>query len=505
MNHIRTLFFIIIFILLSSVPFSHAERGVGIRSKEDLNHQSGKLGSYKALVIGINKYQDKTIPALKTAVIDARELSNLLKTKYGFEVTLLLDRQATKKAIYQKLRNMAANSTPDESVLIYYAGHGELDRVLKGGWWVPADASAGDSETYLDNTLVQQVMNSMKARHVLLISDSCYSGTLFGEARSLPPLIDDRYYLNLYNEKSRWGMTSGNKTPVSDSGSAGHSIFAYQLIKALKKNEKPYITTQEVYTKIAPIIANNSEQQPLCSPIRGTGDQGGGFVFVASTGPAAYASTLPSYKTESQPRQDSEELRQQQESLEKERQDLERERQEIVRMKEQEAQRKQLESERNKLAEERKQLAMAKRHSASTGNETGRDGRFIAYDNGTVLDTQTNLMWAAKDNGSNINWPDAKSYCENYRGGGYTDWRIPTQDELAKLYDKSKGYTPVCAASNHNDKVYLTYLINVSCWWGWAFETRASEAACFGFSRGDRGWSRQSNDGGRALPVRSGN
>jgi hypothetical protein len=64
--------------------------------------------------------------------------------------------------------------------------------------------------------------------------------------------------------------------------------------------------------------------------------------------------------------------------------------------------------------------------------QTGRDGRFIAYDNGTVLDTSTNLMWAAKDNGSNINWADAES---NYRGGGYTDWRMPTQDELAGLYD----------------------------------------------------------------------
>jgi hypothetical protein len=44
-------------------------------------------------------------------------------------------------------------------------------------------------------------------------------------------------------------------------------------------------------------------------------------------------------------------------------------------------------------------------------------------------------MWAAKDNGSPISWPEAKKYCENYRGGGYMDWRMPTQDELAGLYD----------------------------------------------------------------------
>src|SRR5450759_5331903 len=80
----------------------------------------------------------------------------------------------------------------------------------------------------------------------------------------------------------------------------------------------------------------------------------------------------------------------------------------------------------------------------ATAGETARDGRFIAYDNGTVLDTKTNLMWAAKDNGSDVDWGGAKSYCKNYRGGGYKDWRMPTQDELAGLYDMAKTYLSAC-------------------------------------------------------------
>ena len=67
--------------------------------------------------------------------------------------------------------------------------------------------------------------------------------------------------------------------------------------------------------------------------------------------------------------------------------------------------------------------------------EIGRDGRFIAYDNGTVKDTTTDLMWAAKDNGGPISWDDAKVYCMNYGIGGYSDWRMPTQEELTALYD----------------------------------------------------------------------
>jgi hypothetical protein len=92
---------------------------------------------------------------------------------------------------------------------------------------------------------------------------------------------------------------------------------------------------------------------------------------------------------------------------------------------------------RKLLGEEVVPSKVEQRPSQPTAGETGRDGRFIAYNNGTVSDTRTNLMWAAKDNGSDINWANAKSYCENYRGGGYSDWRMPTLDELAGLYDSA--------------------------------------------------------------------
>lgn len=138
---------------------------------------------------------------------------------------------------------------------------------------------------------------------------------------------------------------------------------------------------------------------------------------------------------------------------------------------------------------------------AKLPGEIARDGRFIAYKNGTVLDKKTNLMWAAKDNGSDINWANAKSYCENYRGGGYTDWRMPTQDELEGLYDAGKTYNSDCG------NVHLTELIHLTCTWVWASETRGSDAAPFPFTYGGRHWLPQS--GGvdpvaRALAVRSG-
>ena len=259
-----------------------SEKPVKIKRIDALTHESGQLGKYKALIIGINDYKGSMIPDLETATNDATTIARVLREKYGFEIKLLLDREATKEAIYRELRNLTVSTKSNDSVLIYFAGHGDLDRTYDGGWWIPADATGGNPVTYLDNVQVQKAMRSMKARHVLLVSDACYSGTLFGKARSLPAVIDNKYYLNLYNEKSRWGITSGNKTPVSDQGTGGHSVFAYQLIKELENSDKPFLCTHELYAKIAPVITNNSEQTPICRPILNTGDQGGEFVFVAS-------------------------------------------------------------------------------------------------------------------------------------------------------------------------------------------------------------------------------
>jgi len=128
--------------------------------------------------------------------------------------------------------------------------------------------------------------------------------------------------------------------------------------------------------------------------------------------------------------------------------------------------------------------------------------RFRDSKEGVVLDTKTNLMWAAKDNGSDINWQGAKSYCENYRGGGYTDWRMPTQDELAGLYDQTKTYKSDCGFD-----VHLTELIRLTCVAPWASETRGSAAAFFYFNDGERRfWDPVTSDrrNYRVLPVRSG-
>ena len=145
------------------------------------------------------------------------------------------------------------------------------------------------------------------------------------------------------------------------------------------------------------------------------------------------------------------------------------------------------------------QLAKSKCQFVTEVRETSRDVDFIAYNNGTVLDTRTHLMWAEEDNKFGINWADAEHYCENYHGGGYKDWRMPTLDELAGLYDKAKTYKSACGYDVHS-----TELIRLTCVAPWASETRGSLAAQFDLNGGGRYWFPPTTGPiYRVLPVRS--
>jgi hypothetical protein len=154
-------------------------------------------------------------------------------------------------------------------------------------------------------------------------------------------------------------------------------------------------------------------------------------------------------------------------------------------------------------------IALMVPNLSQAANEIKRDGRFIAYNDGTVLDTKTNLMWAAKDNGKRINWADAKKYCESYREGGYTDWRMPTQDELVSLFDRTKPRMVPCDASYDKEVIYVaTDLIRITCFSPWAqgIEGTGRKAAAnmVEFEEGRKGYYPQALDVlGRALPVRS--
>ncbi len=122
------------------------------------------------------------------------------------------------------------------------------------------------------------------------------------------------------------------------------------------------------------------------------------------------------------------------------------------------------------------------------------DGRFIAFDNGTVKDTQTGLMWAAKDNGKDITWEEASKFCKRYKTGVFTDWRMPTLDELKTIYNP--------AEMNRHD-FFITELIEITSCCPWPSNTEYGKAAVFSFSSGGTYWLKKTcSFNSRVLPVR---
>ena len=139
----------------------------------------------------------------------------------------------------------------------------------------------------------------------------------------------------------------------------------------------------------------------------------------------------------------------------------------------------------------------------SQSSVIAQDVRFVAYDDGTILDNDRGLMWAARDNGAPITWEEAKDYCSDFKAGGYTDWRMPTQDELTDLYEaRVTNATP--PAEGCKGGCHLTHLIHLSCCPVWYWNGIDEVPGFFHFGVGPKDWRNQSLEAfsPRALPVR---
>ena len=236
-------------------------------------------GDYYALIIGNNDYD--YLPKLNTAINDANKISSILNSNYNFKEVILLE-NASRKEILVALYDLRKKLSFKDNLFIYYAGHGEIDRQINEGYWQPVDALPELPTEWIDNNTITSIIGTMKAKHVLIIADSCYSGLLTRSGNSvLQNTFDNREILlqRLTNKKSRLVFTSGGKEPVQDGGGGSHSIFAKSLIDVLEKNTKE-ITLTEIAQEVIPYVITNSDQTPEFAPIHKSGHDGGDFIFV---------------------------------------------------------------------------------------------------------------------------------------------------------------------------------------------------------------------------------
>lgn len=239
-------------------------------------------GKNYALVIGINKYQQLT--KLNTAANDAREVAKVLQEEYGFTATLLLDEKATRGAILKELNSIKNRMAANDSLIIFYAGHGSVDKVTETSFWLPVDAGNSDEmSNWLEAKTITDQLKRSQARQILIVADSCYSGTI---SRSVEPSQSPEegtreiYLKRMRLKPSRVLIASGGNEPVSDSGGQGHSIFTDILLKALKNPFDKRFTAEELMTRhLKESVAGRSAQTPEYKAISNSGHDGGDFVF----------------------------------------------------------------------------------------------------------------------------------------------------------------------------------------------------------------------------------
>ncbi len=383
-----------------------------------------------ALVIGNGAY--KSSP-LRNPVNDATDIANAIRN-LGFSV--ILKTNANQRTMEDSIRDFGKKLRLGGVGLFYFAGHGL--QVEGRNYLIPINANIEtESDVRYEAVDAGRVLGKMEDAGNnlnLVILDACrdnpFARSFRTSSQGLAQMDAPKGSLIAY------ATAPGS---VAADGEGRNGIYTKYLLKYISN---PNLKVEEVLKQVRLGVINETDEKQIpweSSSL--TGD----FYFVSKRGIVVAQSlkAKPQYSSE----------------LEKERKRLEHERQELERLK--------MEIEREKLVEERKRLEAEKKKLLAKPKVIERDGRSVAYDNGTVIDTKTGLMWAAKDNGEDINWNDAKRYCENYRGGGYTNWRMPTYNELAGLYDKNRsGYAPEC--SDGSWKVHITKLIHITCCCPWA-------------------------------------
>jgi Caspase domain/Sel1 repeat len=248
-----------------------------------------EIGEYHALIIGINKYE--FLPTLQSAVNDAEAVEQLLRTKYGFKTQLL--RNATRADVLMALNDYRTHLSTHDNLLIYYAGHGELDQANLRGYWLPVNAHRDDTTEWISDQMVTDQIGLMAARHILVVADSCYSGAMTrGTGFRLVGTTGDegaemKRLSRLLRLPSRTVLTSGGEEPVIDNGGQGNSIFARAFLGFLSRNDH-IVEAQSVYNAIFDVVRQEAarlkvEQSPRYAGLADAGHLNGEFLFVPTS------------------------------------------------------------------------------------------------------------------------------------------------------------------------------------------------------------------------------
>lgn len=238
-----------------------------------------------AIVVGIDNYA--RWPKLEYASHDAQAVADTLTGQFGFpssQVIVLKNEQATRNNILAAFHDRLADDRTgkNDRVFVFFAGHGATRQLASGrdlGYVIPVDSDPKEFATdAIAMTDIQNIAESMQAKHVMFVMDACYSG--LGLTRGGPS--SSSFLRENARRSARQMLTAGGADQqVADAGPNGHSVFTWVLLQALAGkgdlNGDGLITGTELAAYVAPAVSAVSHQTPAFGSLPGS--QGGEFVF----------------------------------------------------------------------------------------------------------------------------------------------------------------------------------------------------------------------------------
>ena len=235
------------------------------------SYDRSPMASY-AVIIAVENYVDKAISQVAYAERDARAVDAAL-TALGFTTKVLLSAQATKATIESTIRRTAATLTPNDTVYVFYAGHGFSKNDTNH--LTCRDTIRGD----LVNTSVElksavfDVLRRSKCKHVALFLDACESGmTADPSMRGIIAALNDLELEAFFRDSEFYVCFASCKTDESSysSGTINHGIWTYHLVEALSGRatlamERGLVTSsllQDYLAKEVPLMVRTTRSAP---------------------------------------------------------------------------------------------------------------------------------------------------------------------------------------------------------------------------------------------------
>ena len=216
-----------------------------VKSGGSIENMQGNTGKRYALCIGINKFQDATIPALNGARNDATELVDTLK-KYGQfddveKMTDDIDPAFDTAHAYPSLANIRARFaalakviTPQDLVIFSFAGHGIATEETGDGYLIVADTRKDDKwNTSLPIKEILDWVAKLKVKKSLLLLDACRESLPRGASRGIN---DSALRAQKFEQSSVSAVFYATKTGWSsfDDPNSAHGIFTKFLLEGVK-------------------------------------------------------------------------------------------------------------------------------------------------------------------------------------------------------------------------------------------------------------------------------